>query len=133
MREFARRQTAALLGRLALEINRSAREGGADRFTTCAWPIRRLSRCLRSFSKFYPRRSWKKGAGRSFPNCCTWPGRCATAILHRVAGQGGDSGRAAIVARLSAERAKASRKTGRRNPALARPRLRREGGGANWE
>jgi CHAD domain-containing protein len=109
MREYARQQTEALFGRLALEISRSAREGGADRVHDLRVVIRRLSRCLRSFSKFYPRRSWKK-ARAQLSELLHMAGAVRDRdIAIELLARAGISGRAAIVTRLSAERAKASR------------------------
>jgi CHAD domain-containing protein len=58
MRRHVRSQTAALLGRLALQVDRAA-AGDADSIHDLRVAIRRLSRCLRVFSAFYPGRSWK--------------------------------------------------------------------------
>src|SRR5262245_9598219 len=60
MREYAHRQTTLLLQRLALQVNRAARPGHADAIHDLRVAIRRLRRCLRIFSQFYPGRGWKK-------------------------------------------------------------------------
>ena len=60
MREFVERQTAALLLKLALEIDRAADDAAPDAIHDLRVSIRRLSRCLRAFAQFYPGRSWKK-------------------------------------------------------------------------
>ena len=60
MREYVRSQTAILLRRLALELNRAARKGDADAVHDLRVAIRRLSRCLRAFARLYPAHSWKK-------------------------------------------------------------------------
>jgi CHAD domain-containing protein len=60
MREYVRSQTATLLRRLALEINRAATKGDPDAVHDLRVAIRRLSRCLRAFAQFYPGNSWKK-------------------------------------------------------------------------
>jgi CHAD domain-containing protein len=60
MREYVRSQTAALLSRLALQINRAATKGDPDAVHDLRVAIRRLSRCLRVFAQFYPGNSWKK-------------------------------------------------------------------------
>jgi CHAD domain-containing protein len=60
MRDYARTQTAILLRRLAYEVNRASKNTDADSVHDLRVAIRRLSRCLRTFSQFYPGRSWKK-------------------------------------------------------------------------
>jgi CHAD domain-containing protein len=60
MREYVRLQTAILLRRFAFQVNRAARSGDADSIHDLRVTIRRLSRCLKAFSQFYPDRSWKK-------------------------------------------------------------------------
>lgn len=60
MREYARLQTAILLRRFAFQVNRAARSCDADSIHDLRVAIRRLSRCLKVFSQFYPGRSWKK-------------------------------------------------------------------------
>jgi len=60
MRQYVRLQTSILLRRLAFEVNRTAKTGDADAIHDLRVAVRRLSRCLRAFSQFYPGRSWKK-------------------------------------------------------------------------
>ena len=60
MREYAHEQTAILLRRLAMQINRAARSGDPDAVHDLRVAIRRLSRCLRVFAQFYPGQGWKK-------------------------------------------------------------------------
>jgi len=60
MRQYARRQTAALLSKLGREIARAAGDASPDAIHDVRVAIRRLSRCLRVFAQFYPRQSWKK-------------------------------------------------------------------------
>ena len=60
MRDFARQQTAALLKKLVIQVNRAARSGDADAVHDLRVAIRRLSRCLRVFGQFYPGHGWKK-------------------------------------------------------------------------
>ena len=60
MREFAHDQTAALLKKFAVQVNRAARAGEADAIHDLRVSIRRLSRCLRVFSQFYAGHGWKK-------------------------------------------------------------------------
>ena len=59
MREFVRLQTGFLLGGLASQVNRAARSGDAEAIHDLRVAVRRLSRCLRVFARFYPARSWK--------------------------------------------------------------------------
>jgi CHAD domain-containing protein len=60
MRQYARRQTAALLAKLGREIARAARDGSPEAIHDVRVAIRRLSRCLKVFAQFYPGSSWKK-------------------------------------------------------------------------
>src|SRR5437763_15320507 len=60
MREFALERTVILIKKFAIEVNRSARTGDADAIHDLRVAIRRLSRCLRVFSQFYPGNGWKK-------------------------------------------------------------------------
>lgn len=60
MREYARLQTAILLRRFAFQVNRAARSGDAESIHDLRVAIRRLSRCLRVFSQFYPDSYWKR-------------------------------------------------------------------------
>jgi CHAD domain-containing protein len=54
MRGYALLQTAALLRRFAYQVNRAERQNDADSIHDLRVSIRRLSRCLRVFSQFYP-------------------------------------------------------------------------------
>jgi CHAD domain-containing protein len=58
--EHVRAQTSLLLRRLAAQVNRAAKSCDADAVHDLRVSIRRLSRCLRVFSEFYPEGSWKK-------------------------------------------------------------------------
>jgi CHAD domain-containing protein len=58
--KHVRMQTGLLLRRLALQVNRAAKSCDADAVHDLRVSIRRLSRCLRVFSRFYPEGSWKK-------------------------------------------------------------------------
>jgi CHAD domain-containing protein len=58
MRRHVRSQTSALLRRLAFQVNLAA-AGNAESIHDLRVAIRRLGRCLRVFSAFYPGRSWK--------------------------------------------------------------------------
>lgn len=59
MRKFAQQQTGALLRRLAAQVTRAAGSGEADTIHDLRVAIRRLSRGLRVFSRFYADESWK--------------------------------------------------------------------------
>jgi len=60
LREFARLQTAALLRRLAFEVNRAAKNVDDARVHDLRVAIRRFSRALRVFAQFYPARKAKR-------------------------------------------------------------------------
>jgi CHAD domain-containing protein len=60
MREFVSRQTLTLLRRFAIQAARASRSGHPDAIHDLRVSIRRLSRCLRVFSQFYPGSGWKK-------------------------------------------------------------------------
>lgn len=60
MRDFVQAQTARLLRKLAQETDRTVQSQDEDAVHDLRVSIRRLSRCLRAFSPFYPGRSWKK-------------------------------------------------------------------------
>ena len=58
MRRHVRLQTSALLRRLAFQVSQTAADD-ADSIHDLRVAIRRLGRCVRVFSAFYPGRSWK--------------------------------------------------------------------------
>ena len=60
MRAYALSQTDDLLRRFEHAIERAAESGNADSIHDLRVSIRRLSRCLRVFSQFYPGGHWKK-------------------------------------------------------------------------
>jgi CHAD domain-containing protein len=60
VREFAHRQTAILLCRLATQLNRAARRCDPDAIRDLRVAIRHLSRCLRAFAQFYSGHGWKR-------------------------------------------------------------------------
>ncbi|SPF37973.1 hypothetical protein SBA4_210003 [Candidatus Sulfopaludibacter sp. SbA4] len=108
MREYARLQTAILLRRFAFQVNRAARSGDAESIHDLRVAIRRLSRCLRVFSQFYPDRYWKRirrQLAQLMDAAGTVRDRDIAAELLAAAGirQG-----AAIVTRLQAERRQAA-------------------------
>jgi CHAD domain-containing protein len=60
MHDYVRHQTAVLLRRLAYQVSRAAKGADHDAVHDLRVAIRRLNRCLRVFSQFYPGQSWKK-------------------------------------------------------------------------
>jgi CHAD domain-containing protein len=60
MHDYVRQQTAILLRRLAYQVNRAARNADEEAIHDLRVAIRRLNRCLRIFSQFYPGKSWKQ-------------------------------------------------------------------------
>ena len=108
MREHVRQQTAILLRRLAFQVNRGAKNGDADSVHDLRVAIRRLSRCLRVFSSFYPGRSWKKMRKRLADLMKTAGGVRDRDIALKLLAEAGVSRRSAIPANLDAERRKAA-------------------------
>jgi CHAD domain-containing protein len=109
MRDYARRQTALLLRRLAAALNRAARAGDAESIHDVRVAMRRLSRCLRVFAPFYPNRSGKK-LRRQLASLMETAGAvrdCDIAI--DLLAQAGVPRRESVVARLEAERRRAGR------------------------
>jgi len=108
MRDYARLQTAILLRRLAYQLNRAARNGDADSIHDLRIAIRRLSRCLRVFAPFFPGDSCKK-IRRRLATLMEATGRVRDRdIALQLLAEAGIPPRAAIAARLAAERRKAS-------------------------
>ena len=60
MRKYVHQQTAILLRRFATQVNRASRSPDPDAVHDLRVSIRRLSRCLRVFARFYPGNNWKK-------------------------------------------------------------------------
>src|SRR5258706_12910542 len=60
MHDYVRLQTAILLRRLAFLVSRTAKSADHEAVHDLRVAIRRLNRCLRAFSQFYPGQSWKK-------------------------------------------------------------------------
>jgi CHAD domain-containing protein len=104
MREYVHRETATLLRRFALQVDRAAQVGDADSIHDLRVAVRRLSRCLRVFSQFYPRRSWKK-ARRELAELLDKAGavRDRDIALELLAASGIPPG-APVVTRLQSER-----------------------------
>jgi CHAD domain-containing protein len=110
MREYVRLQTAMLLRRLAFQVSRTARSGkDAGAVHDLRVAIRRLSRCLRVFSDFYPGGSWKKirkELGELMQSAGRVRDRDIALALLAEAGAGRSG---AIIARLETERKQAVR------------------------
>jgi len=109
MREHVRVQTAMLLRRLAFQVSRasgSARDAASIHDLRVA--IRRLSRCLRVFSAFYPGHSWRKIRGK-LAGLMLLAGevRDRDIALALLAGAGAPQ-RSPVAARLRAERKRAA-------------------------
>ncbi len=109
MREHVRQQTAILLRRLAFQVSRGAKNGDADSVHDLRVAIRRLSRCLRVFSQFYPDRSWKKIRTRLSELMQVAGGVRDRDIGLKLLAEAGVGRRSAILAKLEAERRKAGR------------------------
>jgi CHAD domain-containing protein len=109
MREHVRAQTAMLLRRLAFQVSRAAESGqDAEAVHDLRVSIRRLSRCLRVFSAFYPGRSWKR-IRRELAGMMQLAGavRDRDIALLSIA-EAGPARRGAVVARLETERKEAA-------------------------
>ena len=109
MRDYARQQTAVLMGRLGVVLNRAAREADVDSIHDVRVALRRLSRCLRVFAPFYPDGSWKK-IRRRIAKLLAAAGAvrdCDIAI--ELVGRAGVARRSAMVTQLAAQRRKAGR------------------------
>ncbi len=60
MRQFVQSETAALLEKFSAKLEATADLADAHAIHDLRVSIRRLSRCLRVFSEYYPGHSWKK-------------------------------------------------------------------------
>ena len=108
MRDYAVLQTAILLRRFAFQVNRAARQSDADSIHDLRVSIRRLSRCLRAFSQFYDAYGRKK-IRRQLSGLMELAGAIRDRdICIQLLKEAGVSPRAAIVGRLSKERAAAT-------------------------
>jgi len=107
MRDYARKQTAALLTKLAEEIQRAAEDGVPDAIHDLRVSIRRLSRCLRAFAPFYPGRSWKKARAELSDLLHTAGEVRDRDIALEMLARAGVARRSVIVARLEAQRTRA--------------------------
>ncbi|SPE37284.1 hypothetical protein SBA3_2610016 [Candidatus Sulfopaludibacter sp. SbA3] len=109
MRKYVQQQTAALLQRLATQVNRAAGTGSPDAIHDLRVAIRRLSRGLRVFAPFYRDDSWKS-IRRELRRVMQMAGtvRDRDIAVGCLAKAGVEKG-AAIVTRLRAERRRANR------------------------
>ncbi len=108
MRPYALSQTAILLRRFAFQVNRASRLSDADSIHDLRVAIRRLSRCLRVFSQFYPR-DWKK-VRRQLSGLMDLAGAVRDRdIALALLAEAGVSPRTAIVGCLKTERGAAAR------------------------
>jgi len=109
MRDFVQRQTTDLLAKLSAEIERAAGDRHPDAIHDLRVAIRRLSRCLRVFSQFYPGRSWKKARAQLSELMHAAGAVRDRDIALELLGKAGFSARAAIAVRLRKERSEAHR------------------------
>lgn len=128
MREHARAQTAILLRRLAFQINRAARAGkDAGAIHDLRVAIRRLRRCLRVFSEFYPGDSWKK-IRSDLRKLMRAAGRVRDRdVALALMAEAGAARRGAVAIRLETERKQAAREL-----SLEARRWRRSGFSRKW-
>ena len=109
MREYALQQTALLLGRLRVALNRAARDGDPDAIHDVRVAMRRVSRCLRVFAQFYPDGSWKK-IRRRIAGLMAAAGAVRDCdIALELAGRAGIVKRNQMVAQLTSRRHKTGR------------------------
>jgi len=109
MREFALQQTALLLGRFRVALNRAAREGDPDAIHDVRVAMRRLNRCLRVFAQFYPDNTWKK-IRRRIAGLMTAAGAVRDCdIALELVGRAGIVKRNQMVAQLTSRRQKTAR------------------------
>lgn len=64
MHDYVRQQTEKLLRRLASDMNRAEQHQDEESIHDLRVAIRRLSRCLQVFARFYPGNAWKKARRR---------------------------------------------------------------------
>ena len=104
MRKFALDQTALLLERFAAQLKHTSAVDDADSIHDLRVSIRRLSRCLRTFSQFYPRSSWKP-IRRRLSDLIHAAGEIRDRdIALELLAEAGISARAKIMQQLSTER-----------------------------
>jgi len=109
MRAYAGQQTALLLGRLSVAVNRAARDADAASIHDLRVAMRRLSRCLRVFAPLYPDGSWKKMRRRIASLLAAAGAVRDCDIALELVARAGVSRRNAMVTQLAAQRRKAGR------------------------
>jgi len=107
MREYARRQTALLIRKLAEALHHAAHEADADSIHDVRVAMRRLSRCLRVFAPFYPDGSWKKIRRRISALMAAAGAVRDCDIAMELASRAGVARRSAMLTQLAAQRRKA--------------------------
>src|SRR5208283_2290858 len=104
MREYARRQTALLLGRLSVAVSRAARNADAASIHDLRVAMRRLSRCLRVFGPLYRDASWKKMRRRIAALMAAAGAVRDCDIALELVGRAGVPPRSAMAVQLAAQR-----------------------------
>jgi CHAD domain-containing protein len=108
MRKYVQQQTAALLRKLAAQVNRASATGDPGAIHDLRVAIRRLSRGLRVFAPFYPDKFWKRIREQLRHLMQTAGAVRDRDIALECLAQAGVAKRAPIVTRLQAERRQAS-------------------------
>jgi CHAD domain-containing protein len=104
MQEYVELQTGILLRRVALKMTKAAHTAHADAIHDLRVAIRRLSRCLRVFSQFYPRsprKELRRRLAEVLDSCAAVRDRDIAIVMLR---QAGVAAGAPLVRRLGAER-----------------------------
>jgi CHAD domain-containing protein len=109
MRDYARQQTALQLRWMALALHRAAREGDPDSIHDVRVAMRRLSRCLRVFSAFYPHGAAKKIRRRISALMALAGAARDCDIAIELVGRSGVAGVGGMVAQLAGRRAETGR------------------------
>jgi CHAD domain-containing protein len=109
MRQYALDQTAILLHKFTAQLKHSETAADPDSIHDLRVSIRRLSRCLRVFSQFYPAGSWKRIRRRlsGLMHAAGAVRDCDIAL--ELLAEAGVPPRAAIVRQVRAQRSDAAR------------------------
>jgi len=107
MQQYARQQTALLLGRLAGALDRAAEEVDEQSIHDARVAMRRLSRCLQVFAPFYPAGSGKKVRRRISALLAAAAVVRDHDIAIQLVGRAGVSPSSAMMTSLAAQRSKA--------------------------
>ncbi len=109
MRQYALHQTGLLLHKFTAQLERSEAADDAESIHDLRVSIRRLSRCLRVFSDFYPGRSWKR-IRRKLSELMQAAGAVRDCdIALELLNEAGIPDRATVVKEISAERLESAR------------------------